>query len=149
MRKDIVLVTGGAGFIGSHFVRKLLARPEPPDVVVFEKLTYAANLKNLSGLSYDLICGDLADKDDVRKLLDFNFSHIVHLAAESHVDRSIEGPEVFVRSNLQGTFNLLELALEKKKHIKKFLHVSTDEVYGELGPVGQFTESTRYAPNSP
>jgi dTDP-glucose 4,6-dehydratase len=154
-------VTGGAGFIGSNFVLQWLAADAAP-VVNLDKLTYAGNLGNLITISadarYTFIHGDIADRKLVSDLLGRSRPRaIVHFAAESHVDRSIHGPDDFVRTNVNGTFNLLEEAraywteLEREEKGRfRFLHVSTDEVYGSLGPKdAAFSETTCYAPNSP
>jgi dTDP-glucose 4,6-dehydratase len=156
-----VLVTGGAGFIGSNFVLQWLAE-QPESVTVFDKLTYAGSLENLRGAKSDIrfrfVRGDIADGALVRQILrEQRPRAIVHLAAESHVDRSILGPAEFVRTNIEGTFQLLEAAREYWSELPsnqqsefRFLHVSTDEVYGSLPPVSSpFTEQTPYAPNSP
>jgi dTDP-glucose 4,6-dehydratase len=156
-----VLVTGGAGFIGSNFILHWLAN-ETSSVVNFDKLTYAGNPANLSAVSsdrrYKFLHGDICDRELVAELL---ITHrpraIVHFAAESHVDRSIHGPDDFVRTNVNGTFSLLEEARAywsglggAARDAFRFLHVSTDEVYGSLGRDDPaFTESTAYSPNSP
>ncbi len=146
-----ILITGGAGFIGSNHVRLLLS--ESGDRVVnLDLLTYAGNLENLAGLEddprYRFVRGDIGDRDLVRQILkDENIDAIVHFAAESHVDRSLEGPEVFVRTNILGTEILLEEA--RRAEVDRFVMVSTDEVYGSLGDHGMFTEKTPLAPNSP
>jgi dTDP-glucose 4,6-dehydratase len=156
-----VLVTGGAGFIGSNFVLQWLAEQRTP-VMVLDKLTYAGNLENLASVQQDsryrFVCGDIVDGAFVRRLLDEQRpGAIVHFAAESHVDRSILGPGEFIRTNIEGTFQLLEavrgywmeLPTEQWREFR-FLHVSTDEVYGSLTPTAPaFTEETPYAPNSP
>ena len=155
-----LLVTGGAGFIGSNFVRLLIQR-RACRVVVFDKLTYAGNLDSLADVATDprfaFVRADIADRDAVRSALaEHRPDAILNFAAESHVDRSIDGPSEFVRTNINGTFELLEasrhLWAEKSPEERqrfRFLHVSTDEVYGSLGPRGLFTEDTPYAPNSP
>jgi len=156
-----ILVTGGAGFIGSNFVLDWLAQSDGP-VVNLDKLTYAGNLHNLESLKGDarhvFVRGDINDRALVEKLLgEHKPRAIVHFAAESHVDRSIHGPEDFVTTNINGTFHLLEAARAywsgldgAEKEVFRFLHVSTDEVYGSLGPNDPaFTETTPYAPNSP
>jgi dTDP-glucose 4,6-dehydratase len=156
-----ILVTGGAGFIGSNFVRRWLAAEEAP-VINLDKLTYAGNLRNLEDVSrdsrYSFAQGDIADREWVAGLLrERQPRAIVHFAAESHVDRSIHGPDDFIRTNVNGTFSLLEEARAyyaglspEAKAAFRFLHVSTDEVYGSLGPGDPpFSESTAYAPNSP
>jgi len=161
MPSDTILVTGGAGFIGSNFVLQWLAS-ESSAVVNLDKLTYAGNPANLSSVAtdrrYRFLQGDICDRDLIAELL---ITHrpraIVHFAAESHVDRSIHGPDDFVRTNVNGTFSLLEQSRAYWSGLSgndrerfRFLHVSTDEVYGSLGPNDPpFSESTRYAPNSP
>ena len=156
-----VLVTGGAGFIGSNFVLDWLALHDEP-IVNLDNLTYAGNLQNLASIATDprhiFVKGDIADYDLVSALLTkHEIRAIVNFAAESHVDRSIHGPDDFIQTNIVGTFRLLEavryywnaLADEKKKEFR-FLHVSTDEVYGSLDPASPpFTETNRYEPNSP
>ncbi|MEM1206610.1 MAG: dTDP-glucose 4,6-dehydratase [Acidobacteriota bacterium] len=154
------IITGGAGFIGSNFVRMVLADTEA-EVLVFDKLTYAGSLESLTDVDghsrYRFVRGDIAERDDVRAAIqDFRPTAIVNFAAESHVDRSIDGPGEFVRTNIGGTFELLEAArgyvaelAPEARSAFRFLHVSTDEVYGTLGPVGAFREDTPYAPNSP
>jgi dTDP-glucose 4,6-dehydratase len=161
MLADTILVTGGAGFIGSNFVLQWIAS-ESSSVINLDKLTYAGNPANLAAVAsdrhYKFLQGDICDRDLVAELL---ITHrpraIVHFAAESHVDRSIHGPDDFIRTNVNGTFSLLEEAREywcglseEEKAAFRFLHVSTDEVYGSLGPADPaFSERTRYAPNSP
>lgn len=144
-----IAVTGGAGFIGSNLVRKLIL--QGCRVVTFDKLTYAGNLGNLIDLDEKLhtfVCGDVADPTDVRALFEkYRPDALMHLAAESHVDRSIEAPSEFVRTNVAGTQVLLDAA--RDFGLDKFVHVSTDEVYGSLGPTGAFTEESTLAPNSP
>ncbi|HEX5093923.1 MAG TPA: dTDP-glucose 4,6-dehydratase [Burkholderiales bacterium] len=157
----MLLVTGGAGFIGSNFVLQALAETGEP-IVNLDKLTYAGNLANLEPLRGDarhvFVKGDVCDRALVRRLLaEHRPRAVVHLAAESHVDRSIEGPAPFVQTNVVGTFALLEEAREywsglppAERTAFRFLHVSTDEVYGSLGPQDPaFSEATPYAPNSP
>lgn len=157
----MILVTGGAGFIGSNFVMDWLLQSDEA-VVNFDKLTYAGNLSNLDSLREDprhlFIRGDIGDTASVTALLhEHDVRAIVHFAAESHVDRSITGPAAFIETNITGTFGLLEAAraywtalAEPRKSAFRFLHVSTDEVYGSLGPDDPpFTETTPYAPNSP
>ena len=156
-----VLVTGGAGFIGSNFILHRL-RNASPSIVNLDKLTYAANLHNLDPISADpryvFVQGDICDRGLVRQVLQkYQPESIVHFAAESHVDRSIRGPEDFVRTNIEGTFAMLEETraycselTDANRSQFRFLHVSTDEVYGSLGPDDPpFSESTRFAPNSP
>ncbi len=146
-----ILVTGGCGFIGSNFVRLLLKTRTDLSVTNVDKLTYAGNPANLADLALDpryrFVQADICDKAAMREVFERKPDAVVHFAAESHVDRSIEGPDVFVKTNVLGTQVLLECAREFKS--SRFLHVSTDEVYGSLGPTGLFTETTPYAPNSP
>jgi dTDP-glucose 4,6-dehydratase len=155
-----ILVTGGAGFIGGEFVRQWIAEEASP-VVNLDKLTYAGNLDSLASIAGNprhIFCeGDIGDPERVRGLLQKHRPRaIVNFAAESHVDRSIDGPAAFVETNVGGTFRLLDEARHYWKSLPegeqrefRFLHVSTDEVYGSLGPTGKFTETTPYAPNSP
>ncbi|MCU0835325.1 MAG: dTDP-glucose 4,6-dehydratase [Chromatiaceae bacterium] len=155
-----VLVTGGAGFIGGNFVHFLIGASDA-QVINLDKLTYAGNLDTLAPLRgnarHVFVEGDIGDRELVRRLLhDYRVDALVNFAAESHVDRSIDGPAAFVETNVLGTFNLLDCAREywsglgrSGKESFRFLHVSTDEVYGSLGPTGKFTETTAYAPNSP
>ncbi|MEZ5293135.1 MAG: dTDP-glucose 4,6-dehydratase [Vicinamibacterales bacterium] len=154
------IVTGGAGFIGSNFVRRA-SQAGRARLVVFDKLTYAGHLESLEGVldgaDVTFTRGDIASRDDVRAVIaEARPSAIVNFAAESHVDRSIDGPGEFVRTNVWGVYELLEgvramlaAADEAGRQAFRFLHVSTDEVYGSLGPAGAFTEETPYAPNSP
>jgi len=153
------LVTGGAGFIGSNFVRHALAE-SPARVVVFDKLTYAGNLDSLEDLSQDprlhFVRGDIADAAAVEQVFrEHQPSAVLNFAAETHVDRSIDGPAAFVQTNVVGTFTLLEAARQHCARLGaeaarfRFLHVSTDEVYGSLGATGAFRETTPYEPNSP
>jgi dTDP-glucose 4,6-dehydratase len=159
-----LLVTGGAGFIGSNLIRHIIDQPEILALVNLDCLTYAGNLANLESLSrqkkYAFEKVDLRDKNDVLEVVTrHDITHVMHLAAESHVDRSISGPDDFIHTNIVGTFNLLEacraLWLDRKPGARssmpavRFHHVSTDEVYGSLGATGYFTEATPYAPNSP
>jgi len=155
------VVTGGAGFIGSNFILQRM-KEDSGSIVNLDLVTYAGNLRNLASIAgdrrYEFHRGDIADRSRVRGLLETHQPDaIVHFAAESHVDRSIHGPDAFIRTNIDGTFALLEetraywsgLSDEKRKQFR-FLHVSTDEVYGSLGPTdAPFSESTPYAPNSP
>ena len=149
----MLLVTGGAGFIGSNFVLSTIAETGEP-LVNLDKLTYAGSLRNLDSLRDDarhiFVQGDIGDRVLVRELLKKHKPRaIVHFAAESHVDRSIAGPAAFIQTNIVGTFSLLEEARAYSKDLI-FLHVSTDEVYGSLGPADPaFTETTPFAPNSP
>src|SRR5277367_6274553 len=155
-----VCVTGGAGFIGANFVRHWLERTRNGRVVVLDALTYAGNLENLAGLERDpryvFVRGDICDENAVRAVFEqFHIDTVVHFAAESHVDRSILGPDDFIRTNVVGTHSLLKAAktlwLDRKGvPAHRFHHVSTDEVYGSLGPDDPpFHEATPYAPNSP
>lgn len=155
MQADTLLVTGGAGFIGCNFVRLALAETEAR-VTVLDKLTYAGSLENLADVwghpRLHFVEGDIADRALVRRLFaEQRPSAVVNFAAESHVDRSIDDASAFVHTNVAGTFELLEAARRQETRGDgfRFLHVSTDEVYGSLGPSGAFTEDTAYAPNSP
>jgi dTDP-glucose 4,6-dehydratase len=146
-----ILVTGGAGFIGSNFVRFVMERRPECTVINLDKLTYAGNLENLSGLEnnpkHQFIHGDIGDPNLVGEILEKGVEAIVNFAAETHVDRSILGSAEFVQTNIVGTLNLLE---QSRKHkVTRFLQVSTDEVYGSLGESGAFTELSAIAPNSP
>jgi dTDP-glucose 4,6-dehydratase len=157
---DVLIVTGGAGFIGSNFVRLALQRTESR-VVVVDKLTYAGSLSSLEDVSrdprYEFVKADIADRRAVAEIFEVHRpTWVVNFAAESHVDRSIDGPRAFLETNVSGTFELLEAARSYLATAGKglagrfrFLHVSTDEVYGSLGESGQFSETTPYAPNSP
>ena len=148
-----ILVTGGAGFIGSGFVRQFLAADPSGDVVTLDALTYAGNLANLQDLEGDgrhtFVKGDIAELGDVEAVFgDYAFDAVVNFAAESHVDRSLHhGVDDFIRTNIQGTQNLLDAARAHK--VARFLQVSTDEVYGSLGAQGRFTEESPIAPNNP
>ena len=156
-----ILVTGGAGFIGSNFIRYLLKQPGFDGVVVnLDALTYAGNLRNLTdiakeyeGKSYFFEHGDICEYSTVEKIFsNYDINCVVHFAAESHVDRSIVGPEAFIKTNVNGTFVLLDVAKNRFKENKNFFrfhHVSTDEVYGSLGDTGYFYETTPYDPRSP
>nr|WP_246545593.1 dTDP-glucose 4,6-dehydratase [Pelotalea chapellei] len=153
-----MLVTGGAGFIGSNFIHSYIANNPTCSIINLDALTYAGNLNNLKGVEkhpgYSFVKGDICDAGLVATLLaEHNIDAVVHFAAESHVDRSITGPEIFVRTNVLGTQTLLE---ESRKHWQsgavedfRFLQISTDEVYGSLGDSGYFTETTPLAANSP
>lgn len=164
MKNNSILITGGAGFIGSHLVNLLVKKYPQTNIINIDSLTYAADLSRLKNIedesNYQLIEGDIRDELLVNKIFVENeIDGVIHLAAESHVDNSIKNPKIFVETNVIGTQNLLhsaknlwlndnnELRAEYKN--SKFLHVSTDEVYGTLGKTGYFTENTPYAPNSP
>jgi dTDP-glucose 4,6-dehydratase len=159
-----ILVTGGSGFIGSNFIVYFLDTYKDVDIVNLDKLTYAGDMSNLEDIenskNYTFVKGDICDTELVNALFkQYNFSGIIHFAAESHVDNSIKNPDAFINTNVYGTFNLLNTA---KNHwmtapfiykegceTNRFHHISTDEVYGTLGETGLFTEETPYAPNSP
>ena len=162
--KKHILLTGGAGFIGANLVQYLVKQYPDTHIVNLDLLTYAGNLDNIKSVAdapnYTFVQGDICDRTLVESLFEkYAFQGVLHLAAESHVDNSIASPEAFVKTNVHGTFTLLDVArkfwLEKPFQVKKgfenarFLHVSTDEVYGTLGETGFFTETTPYAPNSP
>ena len=147
-----ILVTGGTGFIGSNFVRMVLSEHDDCFVVNLDKLTYAGNLGNLTGFldhhNHKFVKGDICDGPLVEKIIDEQkIDAVVNFAAESHVDRSITEPKVFIETNVTGTLTLLESARDKK--LQRFVQVSTDEVYGSLGAEGKFTEQTPLRPNSP
>ena len=146
-----ILVTGGAGFIGSNFLHYMLEKYPTYQFVNLDTLTYAGNLENLREIedrpNYQFIHGDITDRDLVHQLVSTGIDSIVNFAAESHVDRSITQPDVFVRTNVLGTQNLLDAAKQYK--VGKYVQISTDEVYGSLGATGLFTEETPLAPNSP
>jgi dTDP-glucose 4,6-dehydratase len=149
MAETSLLITGGCGFIGSNFVRHMLAK-YPYNIINLDKLTYAGNPENLQDINdkrYTFIKGDIAEKSDLEKVFEASIEGVVNFAAESHVDRSIIDPDTFIKTNINGTFQLLEMA--KKKGVKKFVQISTDEVYGSLGKEGKFREDTPLAPNSP
>ena len=148
-----ILITGGAGFIGSHVVKHFL-KDKSYYVFNLDKLTYAGNLNNLAGIeeneNYTFIHGDITDADFVQHLFEqHKFKHVIHLAAESHVDRSISDPFVFAKTNILGTLNLLHRFKATHQSGGLFYHISTDEVYGSLGETGLFTETSPYQPNSP
>jgi dTDP-glucose 4,6-dehydratase len=155
--KRTILITGGAGFIGSHVVRRFVTKYPEYLIVNADKLTYAGNLENLTDIenekNYKFEKTDIVEKQSVLDLFKkYDFEGIIHLAAESHVDRSITSPDEFVFTNIIGTVNLLNAALNKWKNAfegKLFYHISTDEVYGSLGKEGLFTEETAYDPKSP
>ena len=159
-----VLITGGAGFIGSNFIPYFLKEHQDIQIVNLDKLTYAGKLSNLEEVTnysnYTFVQGDICDRNLLEDLFKrYNFQGVIHFAAESHVDNSIEGPKAFIQTNVLGTFTLLDVARQywmeapfKTKEAYKmarFHHISTDEVYGSLGETGLFTERTAYAPNSP
>ena len=161
--KNKILITGGAGFIGSNYVELVVENSED-QIFVLDNLTYAGNLKNLEAVShlsnYTFIKGDICDEALMDSLFkEHQFNKVVHFAAESHVDNSITGPGAFIQTNIVGTFNLIHSAyrlwmngpnqLKEEFNEARFLHVSTDEVYGTLGETGLFLETTPYAPNSP
>jgi len=145
-----ILVTGGCGFIGSNFIRHMLAT-YPYQIVNLDKLTYAGNPENLKDIEkdsrYTFIKGDIAEVSDLKKAFKMPIGMVVNFAAESHVDRSIIDPDTFIRTNINGTFQLLEMA--KKQGAERFVQISTDEVYGSLGKEGKFREDTPLSPNSP
>ncbi|AWH84440.1 dTDP-glucose 4,6-dehydratase [Flavobacterium album] len=159
-----LLITGGAGFIGSNFIVHFLEKNPEYFVVNLDKLTYAGTLDNLTEIgdnkNYKFVEGDICDRAFIDSLFkEYDFKGVIHFAAESHVDNSISGPEAFIRTNVLGTFNLLDAArnhwMAAPQQYKpgyegcRFHHISTDEVYGTLGAEGLFTEETPYAPNSP
>ena len=155
--KKIILITGGAGFIGSHVVRRFVNKYPDYQIINLDMLTYAGNLENLKDIdsfpNYIFVKGDITDSDLINQLfMTYRIDGVVHLAAESHVDRSITDPAAFIRTNIFGTFNLIHSAKEHWKgdmEGKRFYHISTDEVYGSLGKEGLFTETTSYDPKSP
>lgn len=159
-----ILITGGAGFIGSNFIIYFLNKYKDYNIINLDKLTYAADLNNLKEITnnkndlnsrYKFIQGDILDKNLIHSIFEnYNITDVIHFAAESHVDNSISGPEIFFQTNILGTFNLIDTAKQYwQKHNNynnsRFHHISTDEVYGTLGETGYFTETTPYAPNSP
>ena len=152
-----LLITGGAGFIGSHVVRRFVRNYPQYSIVNLDALTYAGNLANLADVqgesNYRFVKGDITDKGFIQQLFrEEQFDGVIHLAAESHVDRSISGPDAFIQTNVVGTANLLNAAAENWKGNmdgKRFYHVSTDEVFGSLGAEGKFSETTAYDPRSP
>jgi dTDP-glucose 4,6-dehydratase len=162
--KKTILITGGAGFIGSNFIVHLLENEQDISIVNIDKLTYAGELSNLSEVvnndNYQFVEGDICDRVLVERLFnEYQFDGVIHFAAESHVDNSIKNPDAFIETNVFGTFNVLDAAkkywMDSPNQPKsgcednRFLHISTDEVYGTLGRTGFFTETTPYAPNSP
>lgn len=159
-----LLITGGAGFIGANFIQYILKTYNQYHIVNLDKLTYAGELSNLKSIenhsNYTFVKGDICDTELVNQLFKaYDFCGVIHFAAESHVDNSIKNPDAFVQTNINGTFNLLNVAkqywmeapfkFKAGKENNRFLHISTDEVYGTLGKTGLFTEQTPYAPNSP
>jgi dTDP-glucose 4,6-dehydratase len=156
MKKNL-LITGGAGFIGSHVVRLFVNKYPDYQIVNLDALTYAGNLENLTDVAsapnYTFIKADITDTEQINTIFSkYHFEGVIHLAAESHVDRSITDPFLFIRTNIIGTVNLLHAAKELWKdnmEDKRFYHISTDEVYGSLGKEGMFTETTAYDPRSP
>ncbi|MBO9585938.1 MAG: dTDP-glucose 4,6-dehydratase [Flavobacterium sp.] len=152
-----ILITGGAGFIGSHVVRRFVNKYPEYQIFNLDALTYAGNLENIKDIenksNYTFVKGDIVDESFINELFELHkFDGVLHLAAESHVDRSIEDPLAFVKTNVIGTMNLLNATKNQWKDDfegKRFYHISTDEVYGSLGATGLFTEETPYDPNSP
>jgi dTDP-glucose 4,6-dehydratase len=152
-----ILITGGAGFIGSHVVRRFVNKYPEYQIFNLDALTYAGNLENIKDIedkpNYTFVKGDIVDENFINELFNHHkFDGVLHLAAESHVDRSIEDPLAFVKTNVIGTMNLLNAAKNQWRNNsdgKRFYHISTDEVYGSLGATGLFTENTSYDPNSP
>ncbi|MCB0382503.1 MAG: dTDP-glucose 4,6-dehydratase [Psychroserpens sp.] len=164
MRHKTILVTGGLGFIGSNFLPYFLDKYKDYNIINLDKVTYAADLSNLNEVSantnYTFVKGDICDRSLVDELFKkHQFNSVIHFAAESHVDNSITNPDEFIKTNVFGTFNLIDVAKQHwmdaphkpKQHCEnnRFHHISTDEVYGTLGETGLFTEQTPYAPNSP
>jgi len=145
-----LLVTGGCGFIASNFIRYMLSR-YPYQIINIDKLTYAGNPENLKEIErdkrYTFIKGDIANEADLEKVFNTDIDMVINFAAESHVDRSIMAPDSFIKTNIYGTFALLEMS--RKRNVKRYVQVSTDEVYGSLGKEGKFREDTPLNPNSP
>ena len=147
-----ILVTGGAGFIGSNFINHIFEDYDDYNIINLDKLTYAGNLENLAisedKKNYHFIKGDIANSELVKYLFEkYKIKYVINFAAESHVDRSILGSEIFYKTNVVGTNVLLEIS--RRFEVEKFVQISTDEVYGSLGKEGLFTESTPLSPNSP
>ncbi len=146
-----ILITGGAGFIGSNFIQYMLNTHENMEIINLDLLTYCGNLENLKKIednpNYNFINGDITDKNLVLEIVQDNVDAIINFAAETHVDRSIQSPDIFVKTNVLGTQTLLEVANDQE--IDKYIQISTDEVYGTLGKEGYFTEETPLQPNSP
>ncbi|WP_273328074.1 dTDP-glucose 4,6-dehydratase [Vallitalea guaymasensis] len=146
-----ILVTGGAGFIGSNFIRYIINKYDDYRIINLDALTYAGNLDNLNNIkdnpNYVFVKGDISDIDTVNKIMEKGVDYIINFAAESHVDRSIDSSNAFIKTNVMGTQVLLDAA--KKYKIKKYIQISTDEVYGSLGETGYFTEKTPISPNNP
>lgn len=146
-----ILVTGGAGFIGSNFIRYIINKYDDYRIINLDALTYAGNLDNLKDIednpNYVFVKGDISDIDTVNKIIEKGVDYIINFAAESHVDRSIDSSNAFIKTNVMGTQILLDAA--KKYKIKKYIQISTDEVYGSLGETGYFTEKTPISPNNP
>ena len=164
MKHKVILVTGGAGFIGSNFIIEFLKKYPNIKLINLDKLTYAGELSNLEGVqayeNYHFVKGDVCDRHLVNNLFtEYKIDGVIHFAAESHVDNSIDKPDAFIQTNVFGTFTLIDVArnywmsaphqFNTGCENNRFLHISTDEVYGTLGDTGMFTESTPYAPNSP
>ncbi|WP_299626101.1 dTDP-glucose 4,6-dehydratase [uncultured Tenacibaculum sp.] len=157
MFKKKILITGGAGFIGSHVIRHFVKKYSNYEIYNLDILTYAGNLENLKDIedypNYNLLLEDITNEDRIQDLFtEYEFDGVIHLAAESHVDRSIKNPLAFAKTNILGTLNLLNSFKNRWSDNwkdKRFYHISTDEVYGTLGETGLFTEETPYSPNSP
>lgn len=163
-KAQFILITGGAGFIGSNFIPYFIQKYPQYHIINLDNLTYAANLDNLMDVAanprYRLVKGDICNRGLVEYLFtEYDIRGVIHFAAESHVDNSIIGPDVFIKTNIEGTFTILDVArkywMKSPRKFRpgyensRFHHISTDEVYGSLGPTGYFTEETSYAPNSP
>ena len=151
---ETILVTGGAGFIGANFINYILKQSNNYKVINFDKLTYAAdlsNIKNFDESRYKFVKGDIVNKEKLQEVFSqYDIKHVIHFAAESHVDNSINSPSEFITTNIIGTHNLLEVCRNTwKDNSNRFHHISTDEVFGSLGDEGFFSETTAYAPNSP